>query len=153
MNRNEFKEFCKKDFIARGFKKQKNAFYLPGDDLLCGIDLQKSYYGEVYYVDYCYFIGDFKNIKKYPTYYESDIQGRIAVMSRKMTNLQGERFLTAQIEYEEYTEEELQPYFDIAFKEEILPPVYQGKKFILDNLGKLYFLSLTPEEVLKKLKS
>lgn len=152
MNKNEFKEFCKKEFKSRGFKKQKNTFYLTGIDLLCGIDLQKSNYGDVYYINYYYFLGDFENITNYPTHYESDIQGRIAVMSRKQT-FQGEQFLTAQVEYEEYTEEELRPYFDLAFKEEILPPVYQGKKFILDNLGKLYFLTLHKEEVLQKLKS
>ena len=27
-------------------KKQRNMFYLTGYDLLCGIDLQKSYYGD-----------------------------------------------------------------------------------------------------------
>ena len=35
------------------------------------------------------------------------------------------------IEYEEYTEDELRPYFDKEFEERILPPVYQGKKYIL----------------------
>ena len=121
-------------------------FYLTGYDLLCGIDLQKSYYGDAYYVNYYYFIGEFKNITDYPTHYESDIQGRIAVMSRK-------QFMTAQVEYEEYTEEELRPYFERAFKEEILPPVNRGKSFILDNLGGIYSLTLHKEEVIQKLKS
>ena len=38
MDKKQFKEFCKKEFKARGFKQQKNAFYLAGHDLLCGID-------------------------------------------------------------------------------------------------------------------
>ena len=85
MDKKQFKEFCKNEFKARGFKKQRNVFYLTGHDLLCGIDLQKSNYGDVYYVNYYYFIGEFKNITDYPTHCESDIQGRIAVMSRKQT--------------------------------------------------------------------
>ena len=43
-------------------KKQRNVFYLTGHDLLCGIDLQKSNYGDVYYVNYYYFIGEFEAI-------------------------------------------------------------------------------------------
>ena len=152
MDKKQFREFCKNEFKARGFKKQRNMFYLMGHDLLCGIDLQKSNYGEVYYVNYYYFIGDFENITDYPTHYESDIQGRIVVMSRKQT-FQGKHFVTAQVEYEEYTEEELRPYFDRAFEEEILPPVNHGKSFILDNLGKIYSLTLHKEEVMQKLQS
>lgn len=152
MDKKQFKEFCKKEFNARGFKKYKNVFYLTGPDLLCGIDLQKSNYGDVYYVNYYYFIGEFENITDYPTHYESDIQGRIAVMSRKQT-FQGKQFMTAQVEYEEYTEEELRPYFDKAFEKEILPPVHYGKTFILDNLGEIYSLTLHNEEVIQKLKS
>ena len=43
MDKKQFKEFCKKEFEARGFKKQNNAFYLAGQDLLCGIDMLKYY--------------------------------------------------------------------------------------------------------------
>ena len=103
MDKKTFKEFCKNEFEAHGFKKQQNVFYLAGHDLLCGIDLQKSNYADVYYVNYYYFIGEFDDITGYPTHYESDIHGRITVMSRKQTS-HGKQFMTAQIEYEEYTE-------------------------------------------------
>ena len=152
MNKKQFEDFCKNEFKARGFEKQKKVFYLSGHDLLCGIDLQKSNYGDVYYVNYYYFIGKFEKITNYPTHYESDIQGRIAVMSKKQT-FHGKQFMTAQVEYEQYTEDELRPYFDKEFTERILPPVYQGKKYILDNLGKLYSLTLRKEEVMRKLQS
>lgn len=152
MEKNEFKEFCKNEFEARGFKKQKNMFYLTGQDLLCGIYLQKSNYGDFYYVNYCYFIGEHDDIKKYPTHYESDIQERFSAMSKTST-VQGKHFITAQIEYKEYTKEDLRPYFDKEFEERILPPVHQGKKYILENLGKLYSLTLRKEEVMRKLKS
>ena len=54
---------------------------------------------------------------------------------------------------EEYTEEELRPYFDKEFEERILPPVYKGKRYILDHLERLYFVYLNKEEVIKKLQS
>lgn len=73
-------------------------------------------------------------------------------MSRKQTS-HGKQFMTAQIEYEEYTEKELRPFFERAFEEEILPPVNRGKSFILDNIGKLYSLTMHKEEVIQKLKS
>ena len=127
-------------------------FYLTGRDLLCGIYLQKSNYGDIYYINYCYFIGEFEDIKNYPTHYESDIQERVLAMSKTST-VRGKHFITSQIEYNEYTEDELRSYFDKEFEERILPPVYQGKKYILDNLGKLYSLTLRKEEVMLKLQA
>lgn len=152
MDKNEFKAFCKNEFEARGFKKKKNMFYLTGRDLLCGIYLQKSNYGDIYYINYCYFIGEFEDIKNYPTHYESDIQERVLAMSKTST-VRGKHFITSQIEYNEYTEDELRSYFDKEFEERILPPVYQGKKYILDNLGKLYSLTLRKGEVMLKLQA
>lgn len=152
MDKKQFKDFCKKEFETRGFKKRKNMFYLTGHDLLCGLYLQKSNYGNLYYVNYCYFIGEFEDIEKYPLSYDLDVQGRIVAMSKTQT-ISGKPFLTSLIEYEEYSEEELRLYFDKAFEERILPPIHQGKKYILDNLGKLYSLTLHKEEVMKKLQS
>ena len=151
MDKKQFKEFCKNECISRGFKKVKNTFYLTGDDLLCSIDLQKSNYGDVYYVNYNFFIDDFSNTNIYPTHYESDIEGRIIVMSKKQT-IEGKTFATALIEYEEYTEDELKKFFDEEFESKIMPPINEGKKYILDNLNKLYFLTLNQEEVKQKLK-
>ena len=152
MNKVEFKAFCKREFESRGFKKQKNTFYLRGFDVLCGIDLQKSNYGNTYYVNFWYVLDRNESKANYPTFYDSDIEGRILAMSKTQT-VQGKHFLTAMIEYEAYTEEELRPYFDKAFAERILPPVLQGKKYILDNIGKLYSLTLHQEEVMQKLRS
>ena len=151
MNKIEFKQFCKSDFESKGFKKIKNSFYMTGPDLLCEIHLQKSNYGNIYYVNFCYHIGDFNDLANYPTHHQSDIQGRISVISKNQT-YRGKHFLTSQIEYEEYSKDELRSFFDKEFKEKILPPITKGKKFILKNLNKLYFLTLNQEEVLNKLK-
>jgi len=151
MDKKQFKEFCKKEFQKRGFQKVKNTYYLPGKDLICGIDLQKSNYGNEYYVNYFYFLENYQERVSYPPYQESDIQDRIVVMSKTQT-FKGKHFLTAQIEYEEYAEDELRAFFDKDFNEKILPPIYKGKKFILENLERLYFLTFDQDEVIKKLE-
>ena len=114
--------------------------------------MQKSDFSNSFYINYYFFLDKFDDENNYPSRYDLDIYGRIAVMSKTQT-INGKHFLTGAIEYEEYTEEELRPFLDRAFEEIILPPVHQGKKYIFDNLGKLYSLSLHKEAVLKKLKS
>lgn len=152
MDKKQFKEFCKKEFELQGFTKQKSMFYLCGKDLLCGLDIQKSNYGSFFYVNYHFFIGDFHNSHDYPERYDFDVEGRILAMSKTQT-IKGKHFKTAMIEYEKYTEEELLPYFEKYFQETILPPIKFGKKYILDNLGKVYFLTLRQDEVMEKLKA
>lgn len=154
MNKNEFKEFCKKEFYKRGYQKIKNMYYLPGlKNVLSGIKLQKSDYSDSYYVNCYFFIGNFEDISKasYPTNYDYDIRFRILVMS-KTQKCKGKLIETAAIEYGEYTEEELRYYFDKEFENRILPPVNEGKQYILDNLNTLYVLDLRREEVTKKLQ-
>ncbi len=154
MDKNEFKAFCKKEFHKRGYRKIKNMYYLCGiRDVMSGLELQKSNFGKEYYVNFYFFIGNFENTSSslYPTLYEYDVYGRIGVMSKTKHDNQGNLFETGAIEYEEYTEETLQPYFDKAFDKLILPPVYKGKKYILENLNKLYFLTLRQNEVMRKL--
>ena len=152
MDKKQFKNFCKNEFEIRGFKKIKKMFYLAGKDLLCGIELQKSNYGNSYYINFYFFLGKFDDINNYPLCYELDVQGRMVAISKTQT-VRGKHFLTSAIEYEEYTEEELRLYFDKEFKERILPPIHQGKKYILDHLGELYSLTLRREEVMQKLQS
>lgn len=152
MDKKQFKAFCKQEFKSRGFEQQKNVFYLGGKDILCGIALQKSNYSNSYYINFYFFLGEYDNAKDYPICYDLDVQGRIAVMS-KTQMINNKHFLTSAIEYEEYTEEELRSYLNKEFEERILPPLYQGKKYILDNLGTLYSLTLHKDEVIKKLQS
>lgn len=151
MNNNQFKEFCAKELKKRGFEKIKNCFYFVGQDLLCGIYLQRSNYAKSYYVNYFYCIGNYNGATELPTYHDNDIEGRVCAMSKTQT-YQGKHYMTPMIEYEEYTEDELRPFFDKEFKEKILPPLCQGKKYILDNLNRLYFLTLNQNEVINKLK-
>lgn len=152
MEKNEFKAFCKDYFLKRGFKKDKKCFYILGIDMLCSISLQKSDYGAAYYVNYDFFIGDYTDSSTIPDRYYSDIDGRFHILSKSQT-INGEYIVTGAIYYEEYTEEELRSCFDEGFEQRILPPLTQGKRYILNNLNKLYHLTLRKEEVLKKLNS
>lgn len=150
MDKQQFKAFCKNELEARGFRKAKDVFYMAGQDLLCGITLQKSNYGNAYYINYYYWIGEYHNPLNYPSIQSSDIEGRIKVMSKTQTH-QGKNFMTTQIRYEEYAEAELKPYIATEFETVILPPVGLGKSYILTNLQKLYFLTLNQDVVMKKL--
>lgn len=151
MNKQEFKNFCHEEFTKRGFKKRKSMYYLKGKELLCGLYLQKSM-AEAYYVEYDFFLEEYNDVKSYPSTYEADIGIRMEVLSKD--TFEGEYFMDACIEYELYSEEEIKPYFDRIFERHILPPILEGKKYILAN-KEFYFKSLFPEEinsVLEKLK-
>ena len=124
MTKQEFKKFVQNQCIANGFKTIKSCYYLAGKDSLCKIWLQKSNYGNIYYVNYDYYDG-FNDYNTIPSN-EARINGggRIVVMSRTQ-KYKGEFFLTGLIEYEEYTESELYPYFEREFKTNILPRLLQ----------------------------
>lgn len=143
MTKQEFRDFCHEEFIKRGFKKRKSMYYLKGKDLLCGLYLQKSM-AEAYYIEFDFFIGEFNDVKDYPTTYDSDIYGRMVVLSKDTIN--GEHFMDACIEYGLYAKEELEPYFTQAFEKYIMPPILEGKNIILEN-KEYYFKALFPEQL------
>lgn len=152
MEKATFIQFYENEFSKYGFIKHKKGYFLNGEkEVLCGISLQKSGYGNAYYINYFFCLGDFSNEKDYPLLYDSDIQGRITVLSKTQT-VNGKPFLTPMIEYKEYTEDELRASFDKEIEEKILPPIVQGRKYIFDNIDKLYFLTLNKEDVLNKLQ-
>ena len=152
MDKQQFKDFCKKEFLSHGFKKQKNVFYRAGEEVLCSLDLQRSNFGPIYYINYKYYIGDYRQATLYPTVYDMGVSGRFIVMSKK-DRINGKCFETSEIEYEEYTEEELKPYFDKAFEEIILPALQHGKAYILKYLGVKYRLTIHQAEVMEQLQS
>ena len=97
--------------------------------------------GNAFYVEHDFFLDKYDN-NHYPTIYESDVSQRFAVLSKD--TYKGEHFMDAMIEYERYTEEELQPYFDNIFEEHIMPAIILGKEFILDDID--YYDNLTETE-------
>ena len=150
MDKKEFQSFCKMEFEARGFSKVKKRYYLFGKNVLCSIELQKSNFSNSYYINFYFYIDLDKEPDSFPPTFAFDVQGRLLAMSKTQT-IEGKHFLTSAIEYEKYTEEELRLHFDREFGDRILPPIYQGKQYIGENLGKLYSLTLNRETVLEKL--
>lgn len=151
MTKQEFKDFCHKEFTKRGFKKRKSMYYLEGKDLLCGLYLQKSM-SDAYYVEYDFFLGEYSETNKYPTTYEADISMRFTVLSKD--TYEEEYFMDACIEYELYMEEEIKKYFDKEFEEHIMPIVEEGKERLKQDL-EYFFDEMFEEEIqslLKKLK-
>ena len=155
MDKNEFKKFCHDEFTKREFKKRKNAYYRASEHgLLCVLRLQKSY-GEAYYINCSFFIGNFSDPKDYPAREDYDLYDRpICVISRD--TYKGEHFMHAMIEYEKYTAEELLPYFTKAFDERIMPPLINGKQELLKQIDLRGFPLKhvkSKEEVLQKLNA
>ncbi len=73
----------------------------------------------LFYINYYFFLGKYDDTNHYPVCYDLDVQGRMVAMSKTQT-VKGNHFLTSAIEYEEYTEEELRPYFDREFEERMI---------------------------------
>ena len=143
MTKQEFKDFCNEEFLNKGFVKKKSMYYLQGKDILCGLYLQKSI-GDAFYVEYDFFLGEYKDMKKYPSKYSADISMRIPILSKATIN--GECFMGALIEYERYTTEELKFYFDKEFKEHIMPIIGGGKERLKQDL-EYFFREMFEEEI------
>ena len=154
MTTQEFKDYCDEEFTKRGFVKKKlNLYYLNTDkDILVSIYLQRSSYGGAYYINYDFYIGTYDDIKRYPTYYESDMGSRMRVLSKQTIN--GERFMGALIEYERYTLDEIKPYIEAEFEKYIMPVLTRGKQHLIDNIDHIApGHNKTKEHILEKLNS
>lgn len=146
MTKQEFLDFCNEEFIKRGFKKKKNKYYrIDRSDLLCMIYLQKSM-AEAYYINYYFFIGNYKDVSKLPSIDEYDIYKRFAVLSKDLD--EEERFLTACIEYDLYTKEEIKPFLDDEFDSYIIPVIEKGKSELQNKLDH-YLPTMFPEDIEK----
>jgi len=128
MDKKEFKKFCVEEIKKNGFHKEGKQYYLYAKkDVICMVSFEFSNYSPAMGICYTFYTGNYENPTQYPnrdTLF--DYCGYIQVLSRD--TYKGEHFMWGMISYEEYTKEELIPYFDMAFKELILPPVYNGKE-------------------------
>ena len=142
-----FKKFTHKYLKENGFEKIKSNYYLNGEKFLCEIDIQRSYYGPTYYINYTFYLGEFE--KPYALNKES-----VATFT---PNVEG-RFYFAEkskysCDYLDYTESELKAIFDKNFDERIIPPFKLGKKYLKEHFGILYASLLPNEKVLPLLEN
>lgn len=155
MDTKNFKNLCDRLLKKYGFKKKKTMYYKDSSDgIRCGVYLQRSYYGKVYYFNYYYFL-DNSDVKVFPQYFEADVYGRITVLS-KIKDWDDNYHQTALIEYELYEEKELEEYLEKGIQDEILLPVKKGRQVIYDMVKSgiciIYkFRSKEEEEVMQKL--
>ena len=154
MDTKNFKDLCDRLLKKYGFKKKKTMYYKDSDDgIRCGVYLQRSYYGKVYYFNYYYFL-DNSDVKVFPQYFEAEVYGRITVLSKIKEN--NSYYQTELIEYELYEEKELEEYLEKGIQDEILLPVKKGRQVIFDMVKNgiciIYkFRSKEEEEVMQKL--
>lgn len=153
MKKEEFYNFVKKEFLAAGLKKKGNYYYISGNEIFCELWLQGSVYGGAAYINYYFFLDNDMLAKGngLPSRAVSDIEGRFGVISKTPWN-DGKLFITSMIEYEKYEENELKYFLCINLESFIFPALRNGKKFILENLDKLYYLTLNKDDVLNKLQ-
>lgn len=155
MDTKNFKNLCDRLLKKYGFKKKKTMYYKDSNDgIRCGVYLQRSYYGKVYYFNYYYFL-DNSDVKVFPQYFEADVYGRITVLS-KIKDWDDNYHQTALIEYELYEEKELEEYLEKGIQDEILLPVKKGRQVIYDMVKSgiciIYkFRNKEEEEVMQKL--
>lgn len=155
MDTKNFKNLCDRLLKKYGFKKKKTMYYKDSNDgIRCGVYLQRSYYGKVYYFNYYYFL-DNSDVKVFPQYFEADVYGRITVLS-KIKDWDDNYHQTALIEYELYEEKELEEYLEKGIRDEILLHVKKGRQVIYDMVKSgiciIYkFRSKEEEEVMQKL--
>ena len=155
MDTKNFKNLCDRLLKKYGFKKKKTMYYKDSNDgIRCGVYLQRSYYGKVYYFNYYYFL-DNSDVKVFPQYFEADVYGRITVLS-KIKDWDDNYHQTALIEYELYEEKELEEYLEKGIQDEILLRVKKGRQVIYDMVKSgiciIYkFRSKEEEEVMQKL--
>ena len=155
MDTKNFKNLCDRLLKKYGFKKKKTMYYKDSNDgIRCGVYLQRSYYGKVYYFNYYYFL-DNSDVKVFPQYFEADVYGRITVLS-KIKDWDDNYHQTELIEYELYEEKELEEYLEKGIRDEILLPVKKGRQVIYDMVKSgiciIYkFRSKEEEEVMQKL--
>ena len=147
MELKEFKRKIHKCFVEHGFEKIKNKYYRNGSEFLCMIDMYRSNFSASYIFDFYFFIGHFEkpyniNQESAPTY----------------TPYVGGRFLFTDIEkcfcdYSIHDELKLKELLDKNFKDVILPPFNEGKRYLLKHFGTLYRTFLDVEMIKKKLES
>lgn len=144
MENKEFKAILHRILKDNGFEKIKNKYYRLGDGFLCEIYLQKSYYDSVFYVNFDFYLGEFKkpyvinrtDVKEYTP----SVDGRFSFGKGKYG-----------CEYLLWAPEQLMPVLLENMQRVISPPFDIGIQYLREHYGKIYVSSLTPrkaEEIL-----
>lgn len=151
MTKDEFKKLCWQIFKEYGFKKERRFFTNTGKaNVVCFIDLQKSNYGEAYYIN-CRFgvkgILSGTDLANNP----GDFFNRVRVMSVNAHHGAGKSTETDMIYYEDYTAEQIIFCLKSALDDWVMPPLQVGGIFVVDHQNKYMFLKRNTAPVIKAL--
>ena len=128
MKREDVVLFIREYLKERGFERKGVRWYKRGEGFLCHLYLQKSYYGDIYYINYDFFLGECKT--PYPRYLDD---GEVAV---------GGRFALTEgdsCRYNIHTMRVFAPLFDKNYVERIQPIFEVGTHYILEHYVEYYF--------------
>lgn len=129
MEKNDFLKLVKEILCNHNFTKVKNSYYLNCDEnVIAVVGLQKSYYGEYYYIEYGFCVKSTNEFMPYPKIQQSDIRKRIVF------NLNGDT--PDQVLYESIDPVAFQNVMSNVLENEILPAVGNAKDYIKKNIGR-----------------
>lgn len=86
MKDNNFISIINETFTGEGFKRKRNDFYMVGNkDLLVIVHVQKSIYGDVYYLNVCFSLIEYDNKHNViiPSWRDTDTYARIRNLAEK----------------------------------------------------------------------
>ena len=151
MTKDEFKKLCWQLFKEYGFKKQKKDFVNDGcSNVYCTVDLQKSNYGEAFYIN-CWFGIKDDHFNDNGPLHASDFFNRVQVTSVSMHNNAGNCFETQMILYEDYNVEQMTRYIKAAFEDWVMPPLQIGGEYVIEHQEKYVFLKRDRDATIKAL--
>ena len=146
MEKKEFLNFLKNYFKFHGFEKGKGSRYYKNNTenkFLCEVDIFKSNYGDFYYVECAFYLGEFE--RPYVLDHGQDATCTPFIFKRFVFD---DKNCASFCNYLEYSEEHLRKMLDENMERLIFPPFSVGKKYLRENLGTLYRNFLPEERVL-----
>ncbi len=127
----EFKNLCAKSFGNYGLEKRKKGYFMENNDFLLSIFLQKSNFSMSYYINVGYSIKGYNmKIPDINDESDQDFSYRIRFPFKDGTEVKYAYVL----KLKDFDIVDIEPYFDKAFEEWILPIFVGGKKEALNNI-------------------
>ncbi|HAO61384.1 MAG TPA: hypothetical protein DCQ90_05465 [Erysipelotrichaceae bacterium] len=128
----EFKNLCAKSFGNYGLIKRKKGYFMENDDFILSIFLQKSNFSMSYYINVGYSVKGYNMIiPDIKDETDQDFGYRIRFPYKDGTEVK----YGYALKLKDFDTVEIEPYFDKAFEEWILPIFHGGKKEAISNIN------------------
>ena len=133
MNKNDFLRLLKKVLEKYNFKKRGSDFYLIGPkDLLVIIHLQKSAYGNIYYLNVCFSLIEYDESNKanIPNWRDTDTYNRVKNISESNYCFDYDNIVVS----DDFVVSNLEESIDAAMMEWIIPTLDNGSDYVIENV-------------------